>query len=77
MAQAVITALIGVFLLAMCTIGHYKAKLVWPLRILALFGAIGLLDPGTKTDAAGIVILAAIHVIQATLSKKQSEAKAG
>jgi TRAP transporter 4TM/12TM fusion protein len=69
MAQAVVTALIGVFLLAMCTIGHYKVKLSWPLRLLALFGAIGLLDPGTTTDVIGISILAAIVVTQTILSK--------
>jgi TRAP-type uncharacterized transport system fused permease subunit len=70
MTQAVITALIGVFLLSMCTIGHYKVRLAWPLRAVALLGAVGLLDPGTATDVAGIVILTAIHVIQTFLSKR-------
>jgi TRAP-type uncharacterized transport system fused permease subunit len=64
MAQAVITALIGVYLLAMCTIGHYKTALAWPLRAIALVGAVGLLDPGTTTDMVGIVILVSVHAIQ-------------
>ncbi|MDR3331513.1 MAG: TRAP transporter permease [Synergistaceae bacterium] len=64
MIQAVVTALIGVFLLAMCTIGHYKTALPWFLRLVALAGAIGLLDPGTITDALGLAVLVAIHVIQ-------------
>jgi TRAP-type uncharacterized transport system fused permease subunit len=71
MIQAVITALIGVFLLAMCTIGYYKTKLMWPLRIVALVGAVGLLDPATWTDVVGLAILVAIHVIQTILSKRQ------
>jgi TRAP transporter 4TM/12TM fusion protein len=74
MIQAVVTALIGVFLLAMCTIGFYKTKLMWPLRILAMVGAISLLHPGTLTDAAGIVLLVFIHVIQTILAKKHGEA---
>jgi TRAP-type uncharacterized transport system fused permease subunit len=69
MIQAVITALVGVFLLAMCTIGHYKTRLAWPLRIVALVGAVALLHPGTLTDAAGIVVLLTIHAIQTILSK--------
>jgi TRAP transporter 4TM/12TM fusion protein len=69
MVQAVITALIGVYLLAMCTIGHYKTTLAWPLRVIALVGAVGLLDPGTMTDIVGIVILVSIHVIQTIASR--------
>ncbi|MDR2779515.1 MAG: TRAP transporter permease [Synergistaceae bacterium] len=64
MIQAVITALIGVFLLSMSTIGHFKAHLSWPLRIVALIGAVGLLHPGTETDLVGIAILAAIYIVQ-------------
>lgn len=35
MIQAIASALVGVFLLAMCTIGFYKTHLPWYLRILA------------------------------------------
>jgi TRAP transporter 4TM/12TM fusion protein len=72
MIQSVITALIGVYLLAMCTIGHYKAHLAWPLRIVAFIGAIGLLVPGTLSDVVGIVILIMIHVIQTLIGKKSA-----
>jgi len=70
MIQAVLTALIGVFLLAMCTIGFYKTSMPWYLRVLALVGAVGLLDPGTTTDLIGLALLAGIHVIQTIRSKK-------
>lgn len=64
MIQAVCTALLGVFLLAMATVGFYRTNLPWWLRIFALVGALGLLDPGTLTDIVGLCILAGIHVIQ-------------
>jgi TRAP transporter 4TM/12TM fusion protein len=71
MVQAIITALIGVFLLAMCTIGHYKAPLHWIMRALALVGALGLLDPGTKTDIIGLALLALLYAVQTIKAKKQ------
>ena len=71
MIQAVITAMIGVFLLAMCTIGHYKTSMHWSLRTLALVGALGLLDPGTLTDIIGLIILSCIHLIQTAIVKKR------
>ncbi|MDR1885177.1 MAG: TRAP transporter permease [Synergistaceae bacterium] len=74
MVQSIVTAMIGVFLLAMCTIGHYKTTLMWPLRIISLVGAVGLLDPGTMTDAVGLVILIAVHAIQTARSRKRGEA---
>ncbi|MDR1944428.1 MAG: TRAP transporter permease [Synergistaceae bacterium] len=64
MIQAIITALIGVFLLAMCTIGYYKTDIHPILRVAALGGALGLLDPGTRTDVIGLVVLGVIYAIQ-------------
>lgn len=64
MAQAIITALLGVCLLAMCTIGFYKAPLHPLIRALALVGAICLLMPDTITDALGLGLLIAIHLMQ-------------
>ncbi|MDR2799954.1 MAG: TRAP transporter permease [Desulfovibrio sp.] len=69
MVQAVLTALLGVFLLAMGSIGHFRATLSWPLRMLALIGAVGMLDPGTVTDIIGLVILALILFIQGRKAK--------
>ena len=69
-AQAVATALIGVFLLAMATIGFYKASMAWYLRVLAMGGALLLLIPGTKTDLTGLAILAVVHILQTMKAKK-------
>lgn len=74
--QAVVTAMIGVFLLAMATIGFYKAQMAWYLRILAMAGALLLLIPGTKTDLTGLAILAAVHVLQTMKAKKNPPAPA-
>jgi TRAP transporter 4TM/12TM fusion protein len=63
-AQAVVTALIGVFLLGMATIGYFKTSLIWPLRVLALAGALGLMIPGWKSDLAGLAALAFIWFVQ-------------
>jgi TRAP-type uncharacterized transport system fused permease subunit len=74
--QAFVTAVIGVFLLAMCTIGYFKVRIIWPLRILALMGAIGLMNPHITTNAIGLAILGVIYVIQTTLKKRQDRLQA-
>ena len=63
-ALAVITALIGVFLLGMSTIGFFRAPISLELRVLALAGALGLMIPGWKSDLAGLLVLVLIWVVQ-------------
>lgn len=70
MAQAICTALIGVFLLAMFTIGYFKAHLAWYMRALAFVGAICLLIPGTMSDLFGLAVLGVIYVMQTAKAKK-------
>ena len=81
MIQAIFTALLGVFLLAMATIGFYKAHLPWYLRITAFAGALGLLIPGTVSDLAGLGVLVLIFFIQTakakSLAKKKAEENTG
>ena len=81
MIQAIFTALLGVFLLAMATIGFYKAHLPWYLRIAAFAGALGLLIPGTVSDLAGLGVLVLIFFIQTakakSLAKKKAEENTG
>lgn len=71
---AVVTALIGVFLLGMSTIGFFKAPIVLPLRLLALVGALGLMIPGWKSDLAGILVLVLIGVVQSHKERKAVQA---
>ncbi len=70
MAQAICSALIGVFLLAMFTIGYFKAHLAWYMRVVAFVGAICLLIPGTISDLLGLAVLAVIYVMQTAKAKR-------
>jgi len=74
MIQAIFTALLGVFLLAMATIGFFKAYLAWYMRILAFIGALGLLIPGTITDLGGIAVLVLIYIAQTAKAKRMTAA---
>jgi TRAP transporter 4TM/12TM fusion protein len=67
---AIFTALIGVFLLGMSTVGHYKVVMPSWMRALALGGALGLLVPGIVSDFVGILILATIHLLQTARARK-------
>lgn len=70
---AIITAILGVFLLGMSTIGFYKTKMAWWLRIIALGGALGLLIPGWQSDMLGLIILIITHFIQVKKAGKEIE----
>ncbi len=64
MIQAVVSSLIGVYLLSMFSIGYYNGNLSWIQRLLAAAGALGLLVPGTITDVCGVASLLIIHFWQ-------------
>ena len=74
MIQAICTALLGVFLLAMSTIGYFKAPIAWYLRLIVFAGSLGLLIPGTITDLCGIGVLVLIYIIQTAKAKKMRAA---
>lgn len=76
MIQAIFTAMLGVFLLSMFTIGYYKASIPLYLRLIAFAGALGLLIPGTMTDAGGIAVLVLIYVIQTAKAKSIAKKRA-
>jgi len=72
---SVITAIIGVFLLGIGTIGFYKAPVNWVLRILAIAGALGLMIPGLKSDIVGLAVLVGLHLFQVQKAKKTKPAE--
>ncbi len=76
MVQAIFTAMLGVFLLSMFTIGYYKATIPLYLRLVAFAGALGLLIPGTMTDAGGIAVLVLIYVIQTAKARSIAKKRA-
>ncbi len=63
-AMSIGTALLGVFLLGLGSIGFYKTKMPAWLRVIAMAGALSLLVPGLMTDAIGLTALIAVYVIQ-------------
>lgn len=69
---AVFTAMLGVLLLGMCTVGFYRRQLEWWKRIIALSGALFLLIPGWKSDLFGFVVLAALYFLQNRTTEKYS-----
>nr|HPJ26539.1 TRAP transporter large permease subunit [Synergistaceae bacterium] len=69
-AMALMTALMGVFLLGMSTVGFYKVSMPLWLRLVAMAGALGLLVPGLVTDATGLGVLIFLHLIQTMREKK-------
>lgn len=74
MTQAICSALLGVFLLAMSTIGFFKAPMAWYMRIVALVGSLGLLIPGTMTDLGGLAVLVLLVLFQTWKAKKMRAA---
>jgi TRAP transporter 4TM/12TM fusion protein len=54
--QVLVTAAIGVVLLACATEGWLGGTLSWPLRAVAFISALCLITPGTFTDAIGLAL---------------------
>jgi hypothetical protein len=49
--------------------------MMWPLRILAFGGALGLIDPALVTDLIGLGVLAIVILVQRMVFKKEKAAK--
>lgn len=62
-AQAMVSAIIGVFLVSCTTENYMLAPLRWYERILTAVGSIALIYPGTTTDFIGISIFALIYFL--------------
>ncbi|MEG1837288.1 MAG: TRAP transporter permease [Synergistaceae bacterium] len=73
LVQAVLTALLGVVLLAMSTIGFFTAPITPIMRLISFVGALGLLVPGTRSDLFGFAIFLVIIVIQRAKKKRMSK----
>lgn len=71
--QVVVTACIGVLLIAAAVEGYLKGKLNLPLRAVAAVGALLLIDGGWQTDLLGILCLAVIMGVQTVKSRAVQE----
>ena len=72
--QAILTAMIGMMGVATGFTGYFVDKCAWWERILLLAAGFLMIDPGTVTDLAGIVIIGAIFLLQRGRKKKLSAA---
>jgi len=73
-AQATITALIGIFALAVCVVGYLRTSLNMPTRLLLFAVALLMIKPGTMTDAIGAAILAVLLFWQFKIAKNKTAA---
>lgn len=69
--QIVITALIGIFAVSAGMEGHMFVKTPWWQRLMLLGGGLLSIIPGLATDAAGILLIAVVIILQ-KLSEKKS-----
>ena len=67
--QTVITALIGMFGVAMGLEGYAQRKIAWPLRIISIIGGLLLIVPGIKTDIVGLIIVGTLYFWQRLQSR--------
>lgn len=69
--QTLVTSCLGMTAIGASMIGFFLAKMNWWERGVFFFGGLMLVDPGTMTDLAGMIILAAAGFYQ--LQKKRKE----
>ncbi|MCL2233016.1 MAG: TRAP transporter permease [Treponema sp.] len=65
-----ITAVIGVCMMCVAVEGHLFTKVIIPVRLLAIAGALGLIVPGFHTDLIGFAVLITLVIIQKVAKKK-------
>ena len=68
--QICVSALLGIFAIAASLNGHLYKKVHWVLRIVLAVGGLGMMIPGTLTDVAGLVLVAAVIAYQKISAKK-------
>ena len=62
--QIIITSLLGMFGVAAALNGFLFRPISWPLRLLICAGGLLMIIPGTLTDVAGVVLVAAVVACQ-------------
>ena len=69
-----VTAALGMMSIASGLMGYLTRDMKWITRIVLVVGGLLMIYPGTVTDIIGIVILAAIIVLQRIENKKDKAA---
>ncbi len=68
--QIVLTSLLGIFGIAAAMNGYLFRKIHWFIRVLAVAGGLLMMDPNWLTDVIGVVVLAAVIILQKTGGRK-------
>ena len=68
--QIVMTSLLGIFGIAAAMNGYLFRKIHWFIRVLAVAGGLLMMDPNWLTDVIGVVVLAAVIILQKTGGRK-------
>ena len=71
--QIVLSALLGIFGVAVGLEGFVLRKMNWLYRIVCLVGGLGLMIPGAISDLVGLVLIGGVFVIQYLQNKKERE----
>lgn len=71
-ALIALTALVGIFTVAMGVEGYLLTKMQWPVRIISIAGGLALLYPGIASDVIGAAVLVLV-VISQVLTKRRGE----
>jgi TRAP transporter 4TM/12TM fusion protein len=68
-----VTAIAGMFALALAGVGYWMRPVPLPLRLLLLAASVMLIDPGLYTDIAGAAVLALTWCTQKVALKKEAK----
>ena len=68
-----ITAVLGMFGVAVCMNGHLYVKLPWYVRVAYLAAGLLLLDPGIATDVIGLVVIVGLTLLMRYKRQRSSQ----
>jgi len=68
-----VTALLGIFCVAAALNGHLYRKIPMVLRLVLVAGGLCMMVPGWQTDLIGVVIMAAVVLVQYLSGKKAAQ----
>jgi len=73
LAQIIVTSMLGMWIISMAIVGHWRAKLNILERLLALVGGVGMIIPGWETDLTGFALGAIVVLWQLSKERRQRQ----
>lgn len=72
-AQVIASACLGLFGVAVALNGYLFRPVAMPLRLVLVAAGLAMMIPGTLTDVVGLVVIAAIVVLQYLGRKRDAD----